>query len=308
MTESAKIEARLGELPETLLWNLYQRATEAGRRDGVLTDPGAVALVERIGYPFRDRFGSGGLGQWQALRARCFDLAVQRFLASHPAGTVVALGEGLETQFWRVDNGQVHWVTIDLPETTALRRAVLPAQSPRQRMIACSALSADWLDELTGGPAGRADGLAGSEGGPAGDGGRRAPAAADPAEVLLTAQGLLMYFQPEEVHRLVMACAARLPGSALVFDGVPRWFSDRTLAGAMRTRQGYQAPPMPWAVDKTELARLRSLPGVAGLTELRLPRGRGAGFGAVYPVLNRIAAVRRLGVTGLPVMMLRFRG
>lgn len=280
MTDSAKIEARLGELPETLLWNLYQRATEAGRRDGVLTDPRAVALVERIGYPFRDRFGSGGLGQWQALRARCFDLAVQRFLASHPAGTVVALGEGLETQFWRVDNGQVRWLTVDLPESIGLRRALLPAESPRQRMIACSALSADWLAELTG----------------------------DPAEVLLTAQGLLMYFQPEEVHRLVAACAARLPGSALVFDGVPRWFSDRTLAGTMRTRQGYQAPPMPWAVDKAELARLRSLPGVAGLTELRLPRGRGAGFGAVYPVLNRIAAVRRLGVTGLPVMMLRFGG
>ncbi|MBO0807682.1 MAG: class I SAM-dependent methyltransferase [Actinobacteria bacterium] len=280
MTDSAKIEARLGELPETLLWNLYQRATEAGRPDGVLTDPKAVALVERIGYPFRDRFGGGGLGQWQALRARCFDLAVQRFLASHPAGTVVALGEGLETQFWRVDNGQVRWLTVDLPETIELRRALLPAESPRQRMIACSALSADWLAELTG----------------------------DPAEVLLTAQGLLMYFQPEEVHRLVAACAAGLPGSALVFDGVPRWFSDRTLAGTMRTRQGYQAPPMPWAVDKAELARLRSLPGVAGLTELRLPRGRGAGFGAVYPVLNRIAAVRRLGVTGLPVMMLRFRG
>lgn len=283
MTESARIEARLGELPETLLWNLYQRAAEARRGDGVLTDPEAVALVDRIGYPFRERFGSTGLGQWQALRARCFDLAVQRFLASHPAGTVVALGEGLETQFWRVDNGQVRWVTVDLPETIGLRRAVLPAESPRQRMIAGSALAADWLDIVTAGPA-------------------------DPAGILLTAQGLLMYFQPEEVHRLVTTCAARLPGSALVFDGVPRWFSDRTLAGTMRTRQGYQAPPMPWAVDKAELARLRSLPGVAGLTELRLPRGRGAGFGAVYPVLNRIAAVRRLGVTGLPVMTLRFRG
>jgi hypothetical protein len=29
---------------------------------------------------------------------------VRRFVAQHPAGTVVALGEGLETQFWRVDN------------------------------------------------------------------------------------------------------------------------------------------------------------------------------------------------------------
>jgi O-methyltransferase involved in polyketide biosynthesis len=33
-----------------------------------------------------------------------FDREVRRFLAAHPGGTVVALGEGLETQFWRVDN------------------------------------------------------------------------------------------------------------------------------------------------------------------------------------------------------------
>lgn len=43
----------------------------------------------------------------------------------HPAGTVVALGEGLETQFWRVDNGAVRWVGVDLSEAEALRRRFL---------------------------------------------------------------------------------------------------------------------------------------------------------------------------------------
>ena len=95
----------LDRVPETLLWTLYHRAVEARRPDAVIDDPKAVELVERVDYPFRDRFGSGeGFSQWQALRARCFDLAVARFLAQHPDGRVVALGEGLETQFWRVDN------------------------------------------------------------------------------------------------------------------------------------------------------------------------------------------------------------
>ena len=40
-----------------------------------------------------------------------------RFLAANPDGTVVALGEGLETGFWRVDNGSVNWLTVELPET-----------------------------------------------------------------------------------------------------------------------------------------------------------------------------------------------
>jgi len=267
-------------VPETLLWNLYQRAAEARRPDSVLTDPKAAELVEAIDYPFRERFGDGGLGQWQALRARCFDLAVGRFTERHPDGTVVALGEGLETQFWRVDNGRVHWLTVDVPETITLRNEVLPAGSARQRTLACSALDEAWLAEV------------------------------DPrAGVLVTAQGLLMYFQPEQVHRLVAACAARLPGGSMVLDGVPPWFSARTMSGQMRTRQGYQTPPMPWALDGAELARLRGLhPNICGLTELRPPRGRGPLYGWLYPVLSRVPAIRRLGLTGLPIVELSFGG
>ena len=277
MTGQRKVVSGLGRVPETLLWNLYQRAAEARRPDGVLRDPQAVALVAAIGYPFRERFGEAGLGQWQALRARCFDLAVGRFLARHPAGTVVALGEGLETQFWRVDNGQVRWLTVDLPETARLRGELLPPASARQRVLACSALEEDWLAEVD-----------------------------DSAGVLVTAQGLLMYFQPAEVHRLIAACARRLPGGSLVFDGVPPWFSARTLRGQLRTAQGYQTPPMPWALDAAELARLRGLPGVTGLTELCPPRGRGPLFGGLFPLLNRIPAIRRLGLTGLPIAQLTF--
>ena len=86
----------------------------------MLRDPKAVELLAAIDFPFEERFGAGAAGsaQWQALRARCFDRQVERFLAEHPDGTVVALGEGLETQFWRVDNGRVQWLSVDLPEAS----------------------------------------------------------------------------------------------------------------------------------------------------------------------------------------------
>ena len=165
----------LGAVPETLLWTLYHRASEARRPDSVLHDPMAVDLVERIDFPFEQRFGKprAGLAQWQALRARCFDLEIARFLARSPSGTVVALGEGLETQFWRVDNGTVRWLGVDLPETVELRRRLLPSPD-RHRLIACSVLDDRWLDELD-----------------------RA------ADVLVTAQGLLMYLEPEQVRTLL---------------------------------------------------------------------------------------------------------
>jgi hypothetical protein len=127
-------------VPETLLWNLYYRALEARRPDAVLRDPKAVELVDAIDYPLEERFGVGHprQAQGQALRVLCFDQEIRRFLSVHPEGTVITLGEGLETQFWRVDNGRVRWLTVDLPGTVEVRRRLLP-ESPRQRTLACSA-------------------------------------------------------------------------------------------------------------------------------------------------------------------------
>ena len=50
MAEKTRIE--LEGVPETLLWNLYNRAVEARRPDAVLHDPLAVELVDGIDYPF----------------------------------------------------------------------------------------------------------------------------------------------------------------------------------------------------------------------------------------------------------------
>ena len=77
-----------------------------------------------------------------------FDGAVRSFLGVHPAGTVVTLGEGLETQFWRLDNGRVRWLTVDLPETLELRGRLLP-DVPRQSSHSGSALDLGWVDGLS---------------------------------------------------------------------------------------------------------------------------------------------------------------
>ncbi|WP_255950921.1 class I SAM-dependent methyltransferase [Streptomyces odontomachi] len=263
-------EVELSGVQETLLWNLYQRACEAREPGTVLEDPRAVELVDRLDYPFEKKFGPSVpfLAQGQALRVRSFDAAVRAFLAEHPDGTVVALAEGLETQFWRVDNGRVHWVCVELPETAELRGRLLP-DGARQSTLVQSALDLSWAD------------------------------AVDPARgVLITAQGLLMYFQPAEVRELIAGCAERFPGAALVFDAVPKWFSARTLRGEMRTAQGYSAPPMPWGLDAGELRTVRSYhPRITDVRELRVPRGRGFYHGALSPLLQRLPGLRNMRPT-----------
>jgi O-methyltransferase involved in polyketide biosynthesis len=259
------VQVELEGVPETLLWTLYHRAVEARRGDAVLHDPRAVELVERIGYPFAERFGDGArLGQWQALRARCFDVQVGRFLAHRPDGTVVALGEGLETQFWRVDNGRMRWVSVDVDETVAVRRRLLPEEE-RMRTVAASALDPSWMD------------------------------AVDPSQgVLLTAQGLLMYLAVADVHALIGSCAGRFPGAGLVFDAVPRWLADRSRHAGLATGGGYRPPPWQWGMDPGEEGRLRALPAVSELRRLRLPRGRGVVHGLVLPLAAALPPARRL--------------
>jgi len=73
-----RVTVKLTGVPETLLWPLYGRASEANRHDGLLRDSRALRLMESIDYPFVERFGRPS--QVFALRARCFDKVVKEFL------------------------------------------------------------------------------------------------------------------------------------------------------------------------------------------------------------------------------------
>jgi O-methyltransferase involved in polyketide biosynthesis len=264
------IPVDLSGVPETLLWNLGRRAAAA--RSGALPDPMAIEVAGRLRYDFTD--GARG-ARWHAVRVATFDDAVRRFLNRHPAGTVAALGEGLETQFWRVDNGRVSWLSVDLPATLDLRRRVLP-DGPRQRRHAGSALDPDWLDLL------------------------------DPAApVLVTAQGLLVYFRRDEVHELIAAIAGRLPGSTFVFDVVPE-----KMAALARRQPGPErdqaAALWTWLFSPPERAAISAIPGVAEVRDLVPPRAPGM-------VPRTLRAVRRLppgvryALPVFPVLQVRFR-
>ncbi|MFI6448237.1 class I SAM-dependent methyltransferase [Kitasatospora sp. NPDC050543] len=266
------VRAELDAVPETALWTLYHRAVEARRPDSVLSDPMAVELVDRLDFPFEERFGPGGglSAQLQALRAACFDREVADFLARDPRGTVVCLGEGLETQFWRVDNGRARWLGVDLPESVALRERLLPPD-PRRRSVACSATDPRWMDEV------------------------------DPARgLLITAEGLLMYLRPAEVRELIAACAERFPGATFVFDSVPRWFSRLTVRGKMRDRH-YQAPPMPFGMDADEQHKLATAhPAITEIRDVYPVGGRGV-LRRLLPVAGRlpVLSARRPSVVAL---------
>jgi O-methyltransferase involved in polyketide biosynthesis len=231
-------------ISETMLWSLYNRASEAKRPDGILVDPDSVRIQSAINYDFARHFGDsvGSL----AARAAEIDRALRLWLKDHPDGWVVSLGEGLETQSRRVDNGRLRWLSVDLPDAIRLRERFL-APSDRFFHIAANALDPVWMDAVD------------SQG-----------------DVFIVAQGLLMYLEPETVRQLFTTIADRFPTAEIVFDTVPRWFSDRARWGVNLTPV-YRLPAMPWGINRNELEpTLRSWhPRVANVEFLdyRAPRG-----------------------------------
>ncbi|KUI30639.1 methyltransferase [Mycobacterium sp. IS-1742] len=248
----------------TTLWTLHNRATEAKRSDGTIRDPWAVTLLDAIDYDYL-KFGKPN--QSHALRARAFDTATAEYLAAHPKASVVALAEGLQTSLWRLDRmgvaDELTWYSVDLPPVMALRDRLLPADD-RIVALAQSALDLTWTGRVETGQG-----------------------------VFITAEGLLMYLEPEQVVSLITACAARFPGGRMMFDSIPHWLSRRTRRG-LRLSDRYVTPPMPFALTADEgLALPGRIPGVAAAHDIPMPRGRGLFNALSWPPLDRVPVHRR---------------
>ena len=255
-----KVDALLTGVSETALLTLQVRANEARRPDSIIDDPMAIELVDSIAFDFA-KFGFSRR-QHMALRALAFDDATRRYLADHPAATVVALAEGLQTSFYRLEASGVgdefHWLTVDLAPMAELRSKLLP---PSDRVTVCaqSALDYSWMD--------RVDHTNG---------------------VFITAEGLLMYLQPSEAMGLITECAKRFPGGQMMFDLPPSWAA-RLASSGMRTWSRYRIPPMPFAMSPDKAAELVDVvPGIRAVHDVPLPAGRGTVFNALAWAVQRI--------------------
>ncbi len=241
MSASELIKPQIEGVPETMLWTLHNRVAEANRPDGILIDPEALRIYKAIDYDFAGRFGPADGSH--AVRALVSDRLLRTWIESNPEGTVVSLGEGLETQSRRVDNGRLQWITVDLPESIQFRETLLP---PTKRFvhIACNALDTRWLEHVPRGPC------------------------------FVVAQGLLMYFQPAEVRRLLATIARHCSGGEMFFDVLPPWFPK--ILGRFSQRRGYTVPPMPWGLDSKDVDTMTSWdPAIAAVESIPFEFVRG---------------------------------
>jgi len=144
--------------------------------------PADFALMQKLVDEF--------IGLFTLFRARSFDDAIRKYIEAHPSATTVNIGCGLDTTFSRVDNGQILWHDLDLPDAIAIRRKYIP-ETPRCRVIPKSVFDLSWFESVD---------------------------FSKERGIFFLTGGLLYYFKEEEVATLVRAMASRFPGGELIFD------------------------------------------------------------------------------------------
>ncbi len=221
-----RIQSNLKDIPETMLWTLHNRAKEAMRKDGIITDEKCVEIYKSIAYDYERNFGKPEPSH--AVRSLLFDKEIKQFLKENPEGTIINLGEGLETQRFRIKENNALWLSIDMPEGIAIRELFI---EPTQRHIhvPLSALDRKWFDLVP----------------------KNEP-------VFITAQGLFMYFSENEVKSLIHDMLSTFNEGYLMFDTIPLWISNMTMRkkGWQKTKN-YITPKMPWGINRNKLYTLK---------------------------------------------------
>jgi len=251
-----KHQVRLGAVQETLFIPLAARARETQRKHPVLRDPKAVELVQSIDYD-AGKYSRGAGGLVTVLRTAIIDFWVRSFLAAHPAATVVEIGTGLNTRFERVDNGQVHWFDLDLPDVIELRRTFF-ADTDRRRTVVASVLAEEWL-----------------------------PAVAQSRRpYFFVADGVLAYLPEEAVMAALARIAGQFPGALIALDTYPRQILDRQ--HRLAARKGIAAR-WAWACDDPRTLERFGLEVVESASFTRPPRAMRSELPARYRYLMPLA-------------------
>ena len=187
-----KTQVDLGIVQETLLITLWARAVETAKTDPIITDPKSVEIIEQIEYDFSKLEKAKGSQIGTCLRGLMLDGWVKSFLQENPNSSFVEIGCGLNTRFERLDNGQVRWFDLDMPDSMAVREKYFQ-ETERRKFIASSVLDSSWVDRVK---------------------------AIGSGPIMFVAEGVLMYLSESQVKQLLALLVENFPGCYFAFDSM----------------------------------------------------------------------------------------
>jgi O-methyltransferase involved in polyketide biosynthesis len=205
-----KLNVDLSGAPRTMLATLYAKALDVDLPQPILADRYAKEIVARLDYDWSQTTITARTSPSVTTRSAHFDVWTRQFLAVHPKATVLHLGCGLDSRYFRIDPGpDVEWYDVDYPDVSALRTQLFPARE-HYHVVAASVTDPGYLADI---PADR--------------------------PTLIVGEGLTMYLTRDDGIALLRRVVDRFPSGELQFDafntfGIRTQWSNRvvTRAGA----------------------------------------------------------------------------
>jgi O-methyltransferase involved in polyketide biosynthesis len=176
---------------ETLLIPLHYRVEESRKKGSTFRDEIGERFHGAIAYDWHKFEVRSFHSRMMAVRSAILDKQVGCFLGRAPDALVVNLGAGLDTRFYRLDNGTIHWVELDLPGVISFRRRLQEPASERHPLMAGSVLEDGWVAEVMQDAR---------------------------ARILFIAEGLFPYFTKEEHRKIFSYLVKHFPGQEMVFQ------------------------------------------------------------------------------------------
>ena len=140
--------SKLGVVEDTLFVPMLGRIYASEHCPQILYDKKALELKNKLPL---DLIKQNKQNQYTLLasasRSANMDRFIRSFLERRPDGVIVQLGCGLETTYYRCDNGRTRWYAVDLPHVIDYRRELLP-ELERETYLAGDAFSEDWIRQV----------------------------------------------------------------------------------------------------------------------------------------------------------------
>lgn len=229
---------------ETLLIPLHFRVQESRKESSAFRDEMGERFHNAIEYDW-SKLQAPFFSQVMAARTTILDNQVRIFLAKAPDGIIVNLGAGLDTRFYRLDNGIVRWIELDLPGVISFRRQLQEPLNDRHRLVAGSVLDDGWIAET------HRDGE---------------------AKVLLIAEGLLPYFSEEEHRKIFGYLAEHFRGQEMLFQTSAPSLTEELVQYSVLSKMSTNVE-LRWGLDDSAQVSLLD-PRVRFIREFPLLEGR----------------------------------
>ncbi len=206
------LNEQTSDVPATVLITLYCRAIESLSQNPIIRDQEAVSiskkltpLIEQTHPNLVDTVLNGKIDPdlvlRVALKARKYDQYVLDYLKKYPEAVIVNLGSGFDTRFSRIDNKQLLFFDVDLPNVINYKQKFIQP-GERYQMIGETVFEDVWITRLK---------------------------QVENRHFLFLAENLFRHFTNEETKSLILQIQQHFPDSELVCE----LFQNNFLSGVM---------------------------------------------------------------------------